>query len=181
MSAAHEARLEEPLPHSADSERAILGSILLDNALIKAAALLNPADFYLQAHRHIFAAMLALASRGANLNAILLGEELRRAGLLEAVGGVAAITQLSYGLPSRADLSDYIEIVREKSAFRQFARLGAALRARAHEADGTAAEAARWLQDELSALETTEQGLFTGYGMNEWLKLAATKPVPPEY
>src|SRR5919112_4262631 len=97
---AREQMLERPLPNSAESERAILGAIVLDNGLIsQAIELLRPEDFYVPSHRRIFIAMMALFERGAEINPILIGEELKKENALEAVGGISFITNLTYGLP----------------------------------------------------------------------------------
>src|SRR2546423_269644 len=112
--------LERPMPHSAESERAILGSIILDNALIsQAIELLKEDDFYVQSHRRIYNAMTLLFERGSEINPILIGEELRRDGALETVGGVTFITNLTYGLPHFANIAHYAKVVRGKSLLRQ--------------------------------------------------------------
>ncbi|MEJ7709121.1 MAG: hypothetical protein WKF84_04505 [Pyrinomonadaceae bacterium] len=43
--------------------------------------------------------MINPSERGAEINSILLGEELRRDAVLDQVGGIAFITNLTYGLP----------------------------------------------------------------------------------
>ena len=76
--------LERPLPHSAEAERAILGSVLLDNSLVNhAIELLRPEDFYVRAHQFVFRSMIALSERGSENDPLLLSEELRREGVLE--------------------------------------------------------------------------------------------------
>ena len=80
---------ERSLPHSAEAERAILGAILLDNALIsQAIELLKAEDFYVPSHRRIFVAMLALLERGEEINPILIGEVLKKDNSLETAGGI---------------------------------------------------------------------------------------------
>src|SRR5688572_25200336 len=92
--------LEKPLPSSPESERVILGAILLDNTLIsQAIELLKPDDFYSPLHRRVFRAMMTLFDRGAEINPILIGEEIRKEGSLEAMGGIPTITNLTFGLP----------------------------------------------------------------------------------
>ena len=92
--------IERSLPSSPDTERAILGSILLDNSLIaQAVEMLKPEDFYVPSHRRIFKAMIALFERGSEINPILIGEELRRDNSLEASGGMFFLSQLAFGLP----------------------------------------------------------------------------------
>jgi replicative DNA helicase len=116
--------LERPLPHSADAERAILGAIILDNGLVnQAIELLKADDFYVRAHQHIFRAMISMSERGAEINPILLGEELRREGALEQVGGIAFISELTYGLPHFTNIAAYAKVVRDKSLMRQLVKV----------------------------------------------------------
>src|ERR1700704_6874194 len=92
--------LERALPSSPDTERAILGAVILDNTLIsQAVELLKPPDFYVPSHRRIFVAMIALFERGSEINPILVGEELKKESSLETVGGISFVTNLTYGLP----------------------------------------------------------------------------------
>lgn len=66
------------LPHNADAERAVLGAILLDNAalnLVRSVGL-AASDFFIAAHRRIFAAMEELAAGGKPVEEIGLAEVL---------------------------------------------------------------------------------------------------------
>ncbi|MDQ3221654.1 MAG: replicative DNA helicase, partial [Acidobacteriota bacterium] len=121
--ARREQYLERPLPSSEDSERAILGAILLDNSLIsQAVEQLKVEDFYYPLHRRIFNAMIALFETSRSIDPILIGEELKKEGPIEAMGGVSTITNLTYGLPHFSDLSEYIKVVRDKSVMRSLVR-----------------------------------------------------------
>ena len=112
--------LERALPHSAESERAILGGVLLDNSLIsQAIELLRPEDFYVPSHRRIFTSMIALFERGAEIDPILIGEELKKENALESVGGISFITNLTFGLPHSTNIAHYAKIVRGRSMLRQ--------------------------------------------------------------
>src|SRR5258706_12695988 len=92
--------LERPLPSSPETERAILGAIILDNSLVaQAVELLKPADFYVPSHRRVFLAMIALFERGSEINPILIAEELRRDNSLEGSGGGVFLTNLTNGFP----------------------------------------------------------------------------------
>jgi replicative DNA helicase len=111
---------ERALPNSAEAERAILGAVLLDNGLIsQAIEQLRPEDFYVPSHRRIFLAMIMLFERGAEINPILIGEELKKENALEAVGGISFITNLTYGLPHSTNIAHYAKVVRGKSMLRQ--------------------------------------------------------------
>lgn len=116
--------LERPLPHSAESERAILGAIILDNSMLaRAVVVLKSEHFYVRAHQFTFDAMLLLGERGSEINPILLGEELRRLGVLEQVGGVAFISELTYGLPHFTSVYNYAKVVRDHATIRQLIKV----------------------------------------------------------
>src|SRR6185436_17855357 len=114
---------ERALPNSAEAERAILGAILLDNGLVsQAIELLKAEDYYVPSHRRIFLAMIALFERGAEINPILIGEELKKENALETVGGISFITNLTYGLPHSTNIMHYAKVVRGKSMLRQLVK-----------------------------------------------------------
>lgn len=111
--------LDRPLPSSPDTERAILGAIILDNRLIgEAVELLKPSDFYVPSHRRIFTAMIAMFERGLELNGILIAEELRKDNSLDSCGGVLFLSNLTFGLPHVTHLTQYARVVRGKSLLR---------------------------------------------------------------
>jgi replicative DNA helicase len=115
-----EQTFERSLPNSSEAERAILGAIILDNGMISPAIeLLKPEDFYVPSHRRIFVAMTALFERGAEINPILIGEELKKDNALETVGGVSFVTNLTYGLPHATNITQYAKVVRGKSLLRR--------------------------------------------------------------
>ncbi|MGI8466893.1 MAG: replicative DNA helicase [Pyrinomonadaceae bacterium] len=116
--------LEKPLPSNSDSERVILGAILLDNTLIsQAIELLKQDDFYSPLHRRIFRAMISLFDRGDKIEPILIGEELKKEGQLENIGGVATITNLTYGLPHFSNIAHYAKIVHDKAVIRNLIKV----------------------------------------------------------
>lgn len=115
--------LEKPLPSSEDSERIILGAIILDNSVIaQAVEHLKPEDFYSPLNRRVFAAMIALFEKQKQIDPILIGEELKKEGSLESIGGTATITNLTFGLPHFASVEEYINVVREKAVVRNLIR-----------------------------------------------------------
>ncbi|MGI8787544.1 MAG: replicative DNA helicase [Pyrinomonadaceae bacterium] len=116
--------LERPLPSSPDSERVILGAILLDNELItQAIEQIKPEDFYSPNNRRVFKAMIALFERGERIDPILIGEELKKDGSIDSIGGVATITNLTYGLPHFSDIFDYTKVVKDKSVTRNLIKV----------------------------------------------------------
>lgn len=107
------------LPCSEESEKVILGVILLDNSLIRQASeLLQIYDFYNPRNRQIFRAMLKLAESGQAIDPILLSEDLKKSenGLIIEI---AEITQLTYGLPYFSEIQKYTDILRRKTLERE--------------------------------------------------------------
>src|SRR2546426_3862020 len=126
--------LERPLPSSPDSERAILGSIILDNSLIaQAVELLDPDDFYVQSNRRIFKAMRVLFEHSSEITLILIGEILKRDNSLESVGGIIPLTNLTYGLPHVTSIVQFAKVVRGKSLLRQLVKVANKITAEALE------------------------------------------------
>jgi replicative DNA helicase len=115
--------LEKPLPSSEESERVILGAILLDNALIaQAVENLKPEDFYSPLNRRVFAGMIALFEKQRQIDPILIGEELKKEGSFDSIGGTTTITNLTFGLPHFSDVAEYIQVVKDKALVRNLIR-----------------------------------------------------------
>src|SRR2546421_3146749 len=126
--------LERPLPSSPETERAMLGAILLDNSLIaQAVELVKPEDFYVPSHRRIFKAMIALFERGSEIDHVLIGEELRRDNSLESSGGILFLSNLPFGLPHVKSLVPYAKLIRGKSLLRQLVKVASKISAEALE------------------------------------------------
>lgn len=107
-------------PHSIEAEQSVLGSMLLDREAVAVAADgLKPEDFYLDAHKEIFDAMVEIFDRGEPVDLVTVVEELRQRTTLNAVGGVSYITDLSMTVPSTANIKYYVGIVEEKSILRR--------------------------------------------------------------
>ena len=104
--------LERKLPHNLEAERSVLGAILLDNeAFHPAIEILTASDFFLDAHRRLFARMTALAEENRPIDLVTMNEELERAGELEAAGGSAYLGSLVNGVPRVSHVSHYARIV----------------------------------------------------------------------
>jgi replicative DNA helicase len=108
--------LKRTMPSSLESERAVLGAVLLDDrAIFPAAEVLTVEDFYLESHREIFRAMLALSEEDTAIDTFTLREELRRRNKEEAAGGPAYLASLTDGLPRGLNVGRYARTVREKA------------------------------------------------------------------
>ena len=113
------------MPHSLEAEQAVLGSVIIDNMCqTEILTMLRPDDFYSEAHRSIFDAMVKIFNKNTPIDFVTLTEELDRSKKLEAVGGVDYITFLSNVLPSAVNYQYHCDIVKTNSIRRMLIKSG---------------------------------------------------------
>lgn len=107
-------------PHSVEAEQSVLGAMLLDKEAINTAIeIIRPDDFYKDANKEVYEAMLVLNNRNEPIDLITLSEELKRRGTLESIGGLTYLANLSSSIATTANTKYYCEIVQEKSILRR--------------------------------------------------------------
>ncbi len=112
--------LEKPSPSAVDAEGTILGAILIDNRVAgEVFANVSPADFFSPNNRKIAEVMRLFMRQGKSIDPILIGEELKRQGTLDSIGGASSITNLTFGLPHISDTKEYCDLIRKKSLARR--------------------------------------------------------------
>ncbi|TDJ65742.1 MAG: replicative DNA helicase [Proteobacteria bacterium] len=112
-------------PHSIEAEQSVLGGLMLDNeAWLEVAERVIEDDFYRRDHREIFRAIESLANVGKPYDVVTLTEWLQQHELLESVGGLIYLAELSENTPSAANIAAYADIVRERSVLRSLVRAG---------------------------------------------------------
>ena len=107
-------------PSDKDAERSILASLLMDpSRRDEVSAILKPEAFYVEAHRTIYATLLAMG----DVDMILLVNRLRTAGDLEEIGGPAYLADVlsSVAIPNHA--VHYARIVAETARKREMIHL----------------------------------------------------------
>ncbi|MEH7334601.1 replicative DNA helicase [Neobacillus drentensis] len=110
-------------PQNIEAEQAVLGAIFLEpSSLTMASEILIPEDFYRAAHQKIFNVMLNLNDQGKAVDLITVTEELAAAKLIEDIGGVSYLSDLSGAVPTAANIEYYARIVGEKSLLRRLIR-----------------------------------------------------------
>ena len=108
-------------PHSAEAEKGVLGSILLDASRVMDLCTgdgLVPESFYFEAHRRLFSELVAMQQAGVAIDLLTAVERLRSANRLDAVGGTAFLEALVDATPTAAHAEYYIDIVRQKFLLR---------------------------------------------------------------
>jgi replicative DNA helicase len=141
-----------------EAERALLGSILLDDSALGIALdMVAKEDFFSEAHRLTFERMCELANKGQVVDLVTVSEALSRDGLLEKAGGAVYLAKLTDGVPigTTAAVPEYARIVKEKSQGRKVVALAQNLIAR------TLGQSESWSEvaaDGISALIALEAG-----------------------
>ncbi len=124
-------------PHSEEAERAVLGSLLIDNrAWDTVSDKVAVDDFYRHEHRLIFTTILKLAERTQPFDVLTIAEQLRSQEQLEQAGGEAFLFELAQNTPSASNVAAYANIVRERSVLRQLITTGSDIVSSAFNTDG---------------------------------------------
>jgi replicative DNA helicase len=114
---------EGPVPPQAlEAERSVLCAMLLDvEAVEKAMEILGeePRDFYREAHRRIYDAVVALTDKDQRPDLITLTDELSRRGELESVGGAEYLGALFDYAATSANVDQHARLVKEKGLLRR--------------------------------------------------------------
>jgi replicative DNA helicase len=108
-------------PHNLEAEESLLGAMMLSRDAITSAveARVEASDFYKPAHTHVYEAVMSLYSQGEPVDPITVAEELRRAELLDAMGGKAALLRIQALTPASANAAHYAKIVGELALLRR--------------------------------------------------------------
>jgi replicative DNA helicase len=80
---------------------------------------INENYFYVPAHQTIYLMLVELWNAGQGIDLITFTQVLRDRNVLETVGGAAAVTSLFTFVPTAANVTYYLEIVRDKYILRQ--------------------------------------------------------------
>lgn len=106
-------------PQDIDAEKAVLGSLLIDNEVLPdVASVLTRDAFYAERHRSIFDAITTVYDAGGPVDLVTLTDNLRVRGLLERVGGAAYLVGLAESTPTAAYARHYAGIVAQKATLR---------------------------------------------------------------
>ena len=98
------------IPRSIDSEKALLGSILLDSSIIDKTSIIGKM-FFLDDHRAIYMAMRGLGP--SRLDIITLSEVLERKGSLKGINATLYLTELIQNTPMLQNWETYQNIIHD--------------------------------------------------------------------
>jgi replicative DNA helicase len=158
-------------PQDLEAERSVLGAMLLSaEAMADVVEILDAEDFYRSAHGKIYSAVRALFGHGEPVDVITAVDALRRAGLLDEVGGALYLRDLVDEVPTPASAPHYARIVADAALRRRLIGAAADIMdvayAGSDEADAIADTAEQRIYD-VARREDTEDAAAIGDLVND--------------
>jgi replicative DNA helicase len=127
-------------PHSIEAEQGVLGCVFLQPHECMGQCIekfkQGPSVFYDLRHQVIYELLAEMYDRKEAVDVITVQQRLKDKGQLESVGGIAYLAQLPDVVPSAANLSFYVDIVREKYILRKMIATCTDVVARVYEHEG---------------------------------------------
>src|SRR6266513_2429220 len=127
-------------PHSVEAEQGVLGCALLspNECMGECIEKLKAASevFYDLRHRTIYEVLVEMYDHKEAIDLITLQQRLKNRQQLDAVGGLAYLSSLPDAVPSAANLSYYLGIVREKFILRKMIQTCTDVVGRVYEHEG---------------------------------------------
>jgi replicative DNA helicase len=138
-------------PQATALEEAVLGALMLDrDALSTVLDIISPGSFYIDAHKHIYEAMIALFNASHPIDLLTVTEELKKLDKLSEVGGPGYLVKLTNKVASAANIEYHSRIIAQKYIQRELIRVSTKIIKDSYE-DST---------DVFSLLDDAEKGLF---------------------
>lgn len=149
-------------PQAVEIEMAVLGTMMkYRDAVFQVMEVLKPEHFYKTANQRIYSAMCVLFNKSEAIDATLVGEQLKKQGELEAVGGAYYLTECINQEMSLANIVYHARIILEKSMLRDMIVISQNIM----DASYDAREDAQTLLDnaEQKIMSIGEAGMKTGF------------------
>lgn len=109
-----------PLPSDPESERLILGNVILDSSRMPILRdILFAEDFSVIQNSIIWRRMVVMFDAGVAIDRVTLMSHLHGAKELESCGGLGYLADIDNGMPLLPNLDTWVEIIRKKSVKRQ--------------------------------------------------------------
>jgi len=107
-------------PHSIEAEQSVLWSLLIDKDwFIQISDMLTHEDFYDDSNSIIFEIMLNLYKQNKPIDLITVKDKLADKKLLDKIGWMSYLTELTEIVPTTANIFQYAQIVKNKSVLRR--------------------------------------------------------------
>lgn len=116
--------IKRVMPHSAEAEQSVIGSMLLDkDAIVAAMEIITADDFYHQQYGVVFEAMTELFNEGKPVDMVTLQNRLQEKDVPPEVGTLDFLRDVLTVVPTSANVRYYANIVYEKSMLRRLIKV----------------------------------------------------------
>lgn len=106
-------------PQNIESEKALLGSIMLKPAALnEIISIVSPDSFYAEKHRLIYRVMFELFGKSEPIDLLSMSSRLKEKKMLEQIGGRSYLAELVDGVPSASNAKHYAGLVQKTGLMR---------------------------------------------------------------
>ena len=138
-------------PQALDLEESVLGALMLEKeALTNIIDILKPENFYKDAHKEIYQAIIDLFNNSQPIDLLTVTNQLKKNGTLDIVGGSYYVTKLTTRVNSASNIEFHSRIILEQSIKRELINISSKVQKDAYEDT----------IDVFDLLDQTEQSLF---------------------
>jgi len=124
------------LPHNLDSERALLGSIILSERIPESVVkIVTEKSFYDERHRIIYYHMLKMNEKSEPIDIITLSQQLELSKQLDFIGGTSYLVETVNLVPSSSNAEHYAKIIQTKYVRRQLIQISEKIQANCFDED----------------------------------------------
>jgi replicative DNA helicase len=110
------------VPHSAEAEQAIIGSMLIDPGCIAGVLeKVRATDFYIKTNREIFETIFTMFSYGQTIDPVTVMDQMRVRGVFHEESSQSYLLELMQVTPTAANVMKYADIVRDRTLLRNLA------------------------------------------------------------
>ena len=143
--------MRQRLPHSVEAEQAVIGAMLIDaNCVPDVLGLLRPGDFFIPQNRDIFESIYTMFSLSQTIDPVTVLGHMRTHGLFDENTSRQYLMSLMQVTPTAAHVTEYAQIVCDRSLLRQVAEASAEISALVQEGQGEA----------MTILDAAEQRIY---------------------
>ena len=168
-------------PQAIELEEAVLGALILENeAYDKISDILSVKSFYKSEHQTIFNEIEILHKADKRTDMMIISNELRNKNLIDTVGGVLFLLQLSNKVASAAHIEFHARIIKQKFIQREIIRISTEIQTLAYDDTQDVSDLLSLMDSELDLLNNGMNGLDEGRTTKEVAK-SAMKEIEEDY
>ena len=119
-----ESFIKRILPHSAEAEQSVIGSMIMDrDAIVAASEILLETDFYENQYTILFETMVELYNEGKPVDLVTLQDRLKEKDVPPQICSLEFIRDLVTAVPTSANVRYYAQIVKDKAVLRRLIKV----------------------------------------------------------